>query len=663
MDNHFWFPCYDFPNDRATSEVIATVRSGYTVLSNGRLVGTKHDTRHGTTTYHWKQARTHASYLIMLAIGEYRVLRDRVGSLPLEYYVYPGQEQDARVCFQETPQMVRFFEEYAGFTYPWEKYAQVLIHEFVAGGMEHTSATSLMDDATVFDARARVDQSPVSLIAHELAHQWWGDVVTCKDWRHLWLNESFASYFDPLYHEHTRGVDEFAWVMYNAQNAGMQSDRMMGRKPIVSIGSYGANLYPRGASVLHMLRFLLGDEPFRRGLSHYIRKHQFQVVETHDLEVALEEATGQNLYWFFEQWVYGAGYPIFEVQSAFDDTARAVRLSVRQVQVRDSLTGVFRTPVEVALTMAGSTAVHRVNISSADTTFVFPAASRPQMVIFDNGNWLLKELRFSKEKAEWIYQAERAPHVIDRVRAIKELADRTDNADCGAVLSRIAQNDGFWAVRREAVSALGEVQDTTPEGRAAVRETLLRTAGDKKSTVRVAALDQLRLFPGLESVAAFRAALQDSSYEVIAAALRGLARVDSAHAASVLLAYLDSASHRNTLAVAALYALRDVDSACGLAEARTRLRYGEPTSIRYAALGIVNRAIRSGVLPPETLFPLLQDATAGIRISAIRALGDRGGEDAIPPLERIAADKRNAGSAQAQRSIDAIGKRLKEPQK
>ena len=201
MDNHFWFPCYDFPNDRATSEVLATVRRGLTVLSNGTLLKVTENKRNGTTTYHWKQSKPHVAYLIMLAIGEYAVLRDKAGRVPLEYYVYPHHVEDAKVCFEKTPDMIRFFSATTGIAYPWEKYAQVLIHDFVVGGMENTSATSLADEATVFDARARLDNSPTSLIAHELSHQWWGDLLTCKDWRHLWLNESFASYFDPLYHE------------------------------------------------------------------------------------------------------------------------------------------------------------------------------------------------------------------------------------------------------------------------------------------------------------------------------------------------------------------------------------------------------------------------------------------------------------------------------
>ncbi len=244
MDNHFWFPCYDFPNDRATSEMLITVKSNYVAVSNGGLVGIREDKKGGTKTFHWRVSKPHVSYLIMLAAGNYALLKDRAGSLPLEYYVYPAQMEDAQICFSKTADMITFFNEKIGFPYAWEKYAQILCRDFVVGGMENTSATTLIDDGTVFDARARVDESPTSLIAHELAHQWWGDVVTCKDWRHLWLNESFASYFDPLYHEHLLGRDEFDHRMSEAQQAGIDVDKRLGRKPIVSVGSYGENIYP-----------------------------------------------------------------------------------------------------------------------------------------------------------------------------------------------------------------------------------------------------------------------------------------------------------------------------------------------------------------------------------------------------------------------------------
>src|ERR1051326_1593306 len=196
--NHFWFPCYDQPNDKATSEVTATVNNKFTVLSNGKLISVKENKTDGTKTFHWKESKPHSSYLIMVAGGEYAVLHDKAGKLPVDYYVYPDDTLNARINLKETPKMITFFNEKIGFPYAWEKYGQIILQDHF-GGMENSSATTLSDLATVYDDRVRVDQSPVGLIAHELAHQWWGDVVTCKDFRHMWLNESFASYFDPLY--------------------------------------------------------------------------------------------------------------------------------------------------------------------------------------------------------------------------------------------------------------------------------------------------------------------------------------------------------------------------------------------------------------------------------------------------------------------------------
>ncbi|HEX9007255.1 MAG TPA: M1 family metallopeptidase, partial [Bacteroidota bacterium] len=332
MDNHFWFPCYDFPNDKATSEVTGTVNSSYQFVSNGRLLSVKEDKAHGTRTWHWSQELPHSSYLIMLAAGKYAVLHDRAGTVPLDYYVYPGQEADAQACFAETPAIMKFFTEKTGAAFPWAKYAQIELTDFMYGGMENTSATTLLDESIILDARARIDESTASLIAHEMAHQWFGDLLTCKDWRHLWLNESFASYFDPLYYEATRGREEYDYQMYNAQQAGVNVDRALGRKPVVSFGTYTTNVYPRGAAVLHMLRYVLGDSLFWRAIRHYVAAYRFQAVETNDLKQAIEQATGQNLYWFFDEWLYKAGHPVYDVSYSWSDTARILHLAVRQTQ-------------------------------------------------------------------------------------------------------------------------------------------------------------------------------------------------------------------------------------------------------------------------------------------------------------------------------------------
>jgi aminopeptidase N len=656
MDNHFWFPCYDFPNDRATSEVLATVRRGLTVLSNGRLLKVTENKSNGTTTYHWKQSKPHVAYLVMLAIGEYAVLRDKAGRVPLEYYVYPHNIEDAKVCFEKTPDMIRFFNTTTGITYPWDKYAQVLIRDFVVGGMENTSATSLADESAVFDARARLDHSPTSLIAHELSHQWWGDLLTCKDWRHLWLNESFASYFDPLYHEHLLGRDHFDYTMYEAQKAGINSDRTMGRKPIVSTGSFGANVYPRGASVLHMLRFQLGEDLFWRAIRHYITKFQYATVETRDFETAIEEVTGQNLYWFFDQWVYKAGYPVFAVSYTWSDSAKTLSLSVQQTQKLDSLTGIFRTPVDVEVVGATGSTVHRVQILNRDTLFVLPAPERPRLVIFDKGNWILKELRFEKADDEWRLQLAEAANPVDRLRAIGEIVTNKPGGSFIQALITSAARDPFPEVRREAINALSMVSGDTL--RTEVKTVYLAAARDMSPGVRRAALAQLADSGDAECLAAIKSALSDSSYAVVAQALRSLAETDKQGSLPILRAHLSVPSYRDGIASAALAAMANVDSTAGIAESRMRIRYGNPQSIRFAALGILRRFVAHGTVSAEVFEDLLADAQVQIRNSAIRILGEFGDARVVPRLEAIAADKHSPSAGTAKAGVARLKKRL-----
>jgi len=656
MDNHFWFPCYDFPNDMATSEMIATVRSPYVALSNGRLLEVKEDRTKKMKTFHWRQDIPHASYLISLAAGAYAILKDSAGDIPLEYYVYPEQTADARVCFASTPDMVKWFGEKIGYKYPWAKYAQVLIRDFVEGGMENVSATSLADYAAVYDARARLDESPTSLIAHELAHQWWGDVVTCRDWRHLWLNESFASYFDPMWHEHALGRDEFDYMMFNAQRGGINSDKHAGRKPIVSVGSFGANIYPRGASVLHMLRFVLGDRLFWKALHYYIVKYQHTPVETNDLKIAIEEATGQNLYWFFDEWVYKAGYPVFELSSTWNDSAHAVFLHVRQTQKTDSLTGIFRTPVDVEVITPEGGSTRRFTLLSGDTTLEVPSASHPRLVIFDSGNWLLKEMKWTKSTEEWTYQAEHAPRAVDRLRAVQELSEMKHNAACIPTISRIACQDTFWAVRREAVLALDKIDSAGADGKREIVNALVTTAGDKHPAVRTAAVTQLRGYPEKHVIAALHDALKDSSYRVVAAALGSIAKADSPNAGPLLLPFVDVPSHRNIIAASALRALGSVDSLRSLTVALVRGRNGQPQELRFASLGILGRFGKGSKDAVHLLESVALEKESFVRSYAIRLLGDFGDQEAIPLLEKIAADAVDRSSPQAKTSLEKIRK-------
>jgi aminopeptidase N len=657
MDNHFWFPCHDFPDDVATSEVIATVRDSYAALSNGRLVSVTQDKKKKTKTFHWSQDIPHVSYLIMLAAGEYAVLKDRAGSVPVEYWVYPSHVEDAKVCFAQTPAMITWFSEKIGYPYAWAKYAQVLIRDYTVGGMENTSATGLADNITVYDARARVDEVPTSLIAHELAHQWWGDVVTCRDWRHLWLNESFASYFDPLWHEAAFGRDEFDYTMYQSQQSGITSDRTAGRKPIVSVGSYGSNLYPRGASVLHMLRFVLGDRLFWKAMHHYITKYQHTVIETNDLKVAIEEATGQNLFWFFDQWLYKAGYPVFALQSTWNDSSRSLLLGVRQTQKMDSLTGVFRTPVDIELTMPEGSTTSRVNILSADTTFVFHTPSKPTLVVFDKGNWLLKELHWAKSADEWKYQATRASNPVDRVRAVQELVKNDRAGECLPVLATIAGSDRMWAVRREALYALEKMDSLNEAQKKAAAGVLVASAADAKSAVRQTAVYQMRGYRGDNVTAALTAALKDSSYRVVGYALRSLARADSAHALPALLAHLSMPSHNNIIEIAALAGLSVVDTAKAVEVSLPRARYGNPQAVRLEAFRILGRYGKGRNDVGALYASVLSERSSFVRGQAIRWLGENGDVSILPRLQAIANDTEDRSSDAARASVEKIKKR------
>ncbi|MFA6457676.1 MAG: M1 family metallopeptidase, partial [Bacteroidota bacterium] len=655
MDNHHWFPCWDFPNDKATSEIIATVKSSYTFLSNGKLTSEKENKKAGTTTFHWKQMKPHVSYLIMFAAGEYEILKEMSDGVPLEYYVYKNHVADARINYAHTAPMMKFFNEKIGFRYPWDKYAQVIVADFVAGGMENTSATTLMDRITVYNARARVDESATSLVAHEMSHQWWGDVVTCKDWRHIWLNESFASYFDPLYFEYAFGKDEFINIMYGAQQAGINTDKALGRKPIVSVGSYGANIYPRGASVLHMLRFVLGDKLFWKAIKHYITKNQYRSVETNDLKLAVEEATGQNLYWFFNQWVYKAGYPKFDVSYRYNDSSKIAALTVKQTQTVDSLTGIFTTPVNVEIVSGTSSAVHRIAIAQQESTYILPVSEQPLLVLFDKDNWILKTVEYSNRSiTEWAYQAEFGSDVVARKTAAAELGKLDTLGTYISLLSKIARNDPFWDVRKSAVNALGTMKMASD----VKTETLIAALHDVKSQVRAAAANQLGNSKTAAVSAALRIALNDSSYSTEANALTALTKVDSVNALPTIKARLDVWSYGNQVANAALNALAKIDTVEAVAVALQKVKYGAEVLGRNSALSILKKYGRTRDDVKTMCVALLNDKSYSMKYGAAEFLGDVGNESHIAALEALAKKDDPAGKVAA-KAIEKIKSRIK----
>lgn len=655
-DARYWFPCFDSPNDRLTSETLVTVPAEYFVLSNGVLAG-KEPVGSDRQRWHWVQEQSHVAYLISVVAGDFVAYEQSWDGIPVISYVPPEMADAAQRAFGKTPEMLELFSRKIGYRYPWPKYAQIACDEY-GGGMEHTSATTL-GLRTLRDERAYLDYSPDWLVAHELAHQWWGDLLTCKDWAELWLNESFASYFETIWAEHDLGADDAAWDRHNQAQSYLDEDRRRYRRPIVSYrynepgAMFDRHSYPKGSRVLHMLRYVLGDEGFWRVLRHYAHKHQFQVVETADLRVAVEEVTGQGLNWFFDQWLYRGGHPQFDVRWEWDDETSTARVMVRQTQQLDELTPLFEMPLDVVLVTSAGPERRQVRVSKAEETFHFQFDERPRRVLFDPEDWILKELVFHKSKQEWLDQLAHDEHLMARREAAVALGALAPDPDAAAALVRALGDDPFWGLRAEAARLLG----TFPT--AAVRDALREAARqDERSDVRRAAVAALVDSPHADTSQTLREVIaHDPSYPTIAAALRTLAKIDSYGARPDLIAALDVPSDGDVVLAAACEGLVDIKDET--IREKLLLLLGPPATPqrRTVVLEALAPLALGDTVVLEAMAAQLDDRRPTIRRAAANALGSTGEPRAI---EQLLARRQQEWQPWVLQAIDASVARLRE---
>ena len=553
---HHWLPCYDYPNDKATHEFIVTVKDTLKVLGNGRLVRVIEDKLEGTKTFHWSQDLPHSTYLFLLAIGPYAVIEDSLADLPVNYWVYEDGVDDARWIFEKTPDMIEFFNDIYGYKYPWAKYDQVISPRF-GGGAENTSAT-LLGQGVIHDRKAEKDYSWEKTIAHEIAHQWWGDLITLRSWEHTWLNEGFGTYSDYLYTRYDKGNDEGAYELLRKKNAYLREAHTRYMRPIVfdryerPQQNFDSHTYPKAAVVLHMLRFVLGDKAFFRTLKYFLHKHAFEAVDTHDFMKAVKETTGQNLDWFFEQYIFSPGHPVFDVNYVWDEEAGNVKLTVRQVQDTSKGVPIYRIPVIIGIHTAEGKIAEKVWIEKKEEVFEFPAAEKPLMVRFDEGNYLLKEWTFAKSSTELLYQLEN-DDVIGRTWAAGELSRHLGVSEVISALIQSAREDDFWSVRQEAILTLGKKK------RAEDIETFKEKCTDEKSRVRSAALLVLGDYGRADLVPFFMDRFEkDDSYLAQAEALRSIGKCGNRTQIPFLEEAAAMKSYRNVLQRAAESAIKTI---------------------------------------------------------------------------------------------------------
>ena len=529
-DSRFWFPCFDYPGQLATSEIRVRVPKPLIAISNGQLTHTQEDGDY--KIYHWSQEQVHPTYLMTLAVGDFAEIQDEWHNKPVTYYVEKDRSEDARRSMGKTPRMIEFFSDKYGYSYPFPKYAQVCVDDFIFGGMENTS-TTLLTNRCLLDERASLDnRSTESLVAHELAHQWFGDLVVIKHWSHAWIKEGMASYSEVMWTESEYGSEDAAYYRLLEARNYLAEDSSRYRRPIVThvyreaIELYDRHLYEKGACVYHMIRAELGDELFWHAIQTFVQDNAHKTVETIDLLRAIEKATGRNLLFLFDQYVYRGGHPDFKVAYSWDGDSKLAKVTVTQTQAKEgngTSSDLFDLKLPIAFGYPPDFKTFTVRVHERSQSFYFPLEEKPQFVSFDLGNHFLKTVSLEYPLPELKAQLEFDPDPISRIYAAEALAKK-GGLEAVKALSSALQRDRFWGVRASVAKQLADIKlDQAFDG-------LVVGLKDEFAYTRRAVVEALSQIKTQASYEALKPLVEkgDPSYYVEAAATKAVAGMVSA---------------------------------------------------------------------------------------------------------------------------------------
>ncbi len=635
-DTRYYLPTYDYPNDRLTTETILTVPASWLTVSNGKLISIT-DAGSGLKTWTWRESLPSSTYLITVVAGEFVEAKDTWHNMPVTYYAPKDRGDRLTINYARTPAMVDLFSKKLGVDYPWEKYAQSMVDDFVAGGMENSSATT--NTASSLRHPKLIPEYPQDedpLISHELAHQWFGDLVTCKDWGNIWLNEGFATYMESVWAEAHFGKDAGDYERWQASRDWF-SRRPLYTKSIVrhdfdDSSEFDGNAYAKGGWVLYMLRHQLGDDAFYAGLKHYLEVNRGKNVVTADLTKAIEEATRVNVDQFFSQWIYGAGAPKLDLGYTYDEAKKQVVLSVKQTQKLEGRVGLFRFPVDVEITNATGPKLYNIVVSKESETFPLPSDTAPLMVLFDKGTQILKSAEFKKDKKELLYQLKNASELADRADAAVALGKIKNDDEAAAALGDALRSDKTDGVRIAAAQALGELN--TP---AASRQLLDSLSPVTQPWIRFHIVDALASFKDDAAIKSKMEAIarDDSSYRTRATALQSLGRMKTPNAYEVLTAAVNADSPDGVLRNAALRGFGSLGDEKAVPLLRDWAGVGKDMDSREAAIGSLAHLQKDSKEITNQIAAYLSAPQYRLRITAVFALGTRGDASAIPALEAL----------------------------
>ncbi|MDZ8034915.1 M1 family metallopeptidase [Nostoc sp. DedSLP04] len=660
-DSRFWFPCFDYPGQLSTSEIRVRVPNPLVAISNGELINTTEDGDH--KIYHWLQQQVHPTYLMTLAVGDFAEIRDEWNGKAVTYYVEKGREEDAKRSMEKTPRMIEFLSQKYGYPYPFPKYAQVCVDDFIFGGMENTS-TTLLTDRCLLDERAALDnRNTESLVVHELAHQWFGDLVVIKHWSHAWIKEGMASYSEVMWTEQEYSLEEAAYYRLLEARRYLSEDSSRYRRPMVThvyreaIELYDRHIYEKGSCVYHMIRAQLGDELFWQAIQTFVQDNAHKTVETVDLLRAIEKATGRNLLFLFDQYVYRGGHPDFKVAYSWDGDAHLAKITVTQTQADEGKNGskdLFDLKIPIGfgytqqekvrseelgvknnsklITPNSQLKIFTVRVNEREQSFYFPLENKPQFISFDVGNNYLKTVALEYPIAELKAQLEFDPDPISRSYAAAALAKK-GGLEAIVALSASLKNDPLWGVRVEVAKQLAQINlDQAFDG-------LIPGLKDKNAYVRRAVVEALTQFKTAESYKVVRGLVQkgDPSYYVEAAASRVIGAIASSNleekpkedkVLKLLKGILEEKAGWNEVvrsgAVAGLAEFKTSEAALNLLLEYTKL--GVPQPLRLAAIRALGK-ISVGQSPVnlerilEKLTELAKESFFLTQVSVAAALG------------------------------------------
>ncbi len=635
-DTRYYLPTYDYPNDRLTTETILTVPASWITVSNGKLISVS-EAGKGLKTWTWRESVPSSTYLITVVAGEFDETRDSWRGMPVTYYAPKGRGDRLPINYGRTPAMIDLFSKKLGVDYPWEKYAQVMVDDFVAGGMENSSATTNTSSSLnhpKIAAELYTDED--GLISHELGHQWFGDLVTCKDWGDIWLNEGFATFMESVWTEAHYGKDQADLERWEGMREWMGQANLF-NKPIVrhdfdDSSEFDGNAYTKGGLVLQMLRWQLGEGAFYRGLKHYLEVNRGKNAVTADLSKAIEESSHTNVDQFFSQWLYGAGAPRFDLSYSYDNDKHQVALTVKQTQKVEGRVGIFRVPVDLEITTSSGPKLYEITVSKAEQIFTFPSDSPPLMVLFDKGGHFLKSAEFHKEKKEWLYQLKNAAEFADRADAAVALEKIKNDEEVVTALGAALHSDKFWGLRATAADALGRIG-----GAAASKQLLDALNSANEPWVRYRIVYALGNFKDDAAIATKLAAIakDDSSYRARAAALQALGRLKSPGALAALEAAVSGDSPDGYLRNAALRAFGPLGDDKAVPLLRQWSAPGKPIDSRTAAIRSLASLEKSNQEITKQIAGYLSEPHFPVRMAAIFSLGGRGDATAVPALEAL----------------------------